>query len=406
MPLSVLTLTYAVSFVDRQLLAILQESVKRDLLLSDSQLGLLSGTAFALFYVSFGIPIARLADRWVRRDVIVISIVAWSSMTAITGFARNFTHLLLARIGVAIGEAGCNPPSYSILTDLYPPHQRASAISFFNTGASWGMLVGFALGGWLEQTFGWRTAFLVVGLPGLLVGILIRVLVPEPPRTDALSTPPQSFRSGFKFLAARPIMLPMITGIAFAGIASYGSIIWTASFLIRVQEVSTMQAGFYLAVTLGLGAAVGQFGSGVLADRLALRDKRWYLFLPGCIGLLSVPLFALGFLGSSGFTAMAWLFIPLACNAAASGICLSLVNSIAPSSFRATASAIYFFIANGVGLGFGAWLIGWLSDQMVGELGNASLQYALLAVIPAASAVAAIFFFVAARHLPGELGTD
>ncbi len=399
-----MTLTYAVSFVDRQLLAILQESVKKDLLLSDSQLGLLSGTAFALFYISFGIPIARIADRWVRRDVIVLSLIAWSSMTAVTGLARNFGHLLLARIGVAIGEAGCNPPSYSIITDLYPPHLRASAISFFNTGASWGMLIGFAIGGWLDQTFGWRTAFVVVGLPGILVAILVRLYVPEPPRTDSRKGKLESFMSGFKFLAARPVMKPMIIGVALAAITSYGSIIWSASFLIRVQEVSTFHVGLFLAVTLGLGSAIGQFGSGVLADRLALRDKRWYLVLPGIFAICSAPLLALGFLANGGGAAMMWLVLPLACNSAASGICLSLVNTITPSSFRATASAIYFFIANGAGLGFGAWLIGWLSDQMVGDLGNASLQYAMLSVIPVASAGAALCFFFASRHLPKELG--
>lgn len=404
LPLAIMTLTYAVAFVDRQLLSILQESVKRDMLLSDSQLGLLSGTAFALFYVSFGVPIARLADRWVRRDVIVISLLAWSTMTALTGFARNFSHLLLARIGVAVGEAGCNPPSYSIITDLYPPHQRAAAVSFFNTGASWGMLIGFAIGGWLNDAFGWRTAFIVVGLPGLLVALLVRFLVPEPLRiTSANASPPHSFASGLRFLIGRPVLRPMMIAVAFAATASYASIVWGASFLIRVHHVSSIQTGTYLAVALGLGAAIGQFGAGLLADRLAVRDVRWYLRVPAIMAFISAPLLVMGFVAPSATGAMAWLFLPFALNAVSSGICLSLVNTMTPPSFRATASALYFVITNGVGLGGGAWLVGVLSDQLSADFGDASLRYAMLAVIPATSVGSALFFVFAARYLSAAL---
>jgi len=180
--LGVLTLIYTISFIDRQLLAIMQESIKADLSLSDSQLGLLTGFAFALFYVAAGLPIARMADNGNRRNIVSASIMIWSCMTAITGFTNNFFQILLARIGVGIGEAGGNPPSQSMISDIFPPHKRATALGIYFTGVNIGIMFGFLLGGWLNEVFGWRVAFIVVGLPGILVAALLLWTVPEPVR--------------------------------------------------------------------------------------------------------------------------------------------------------------------------------------------------------------------------------
>lgn len=180
--LFILTITYAFNFIDRQILVILQESIKQELLLSDSQLGLLTGIAFALFYVMMGIPIARLADRWVRRNIMSIAIGTWSFMTAISGFAQNYTHLLLARVGVGIGESGCSPPAHSMISDIFPKEKRGTALSIYSMGINIGVLFGFLLGGWINQYFGWRIAFIVVGVPGILIAFLIQFTVKEPKR--------------------------------------------------------------------------------------------------------------------------------------------------------------------------------------------------------------------------------
>ena len=180
--LVVLTLVYTFNFIDRQLLSILQESIKVDLSLSDSQLGLLTGFAFAMFYVTAGIPIARFADRSNRRNIVAVSVGLWSAMTAVSGLVQNYGQLLAARIGVGVGEAGGSPPSHSIVSDIFPPEKRASALAFYSTGVNLGILFGFLFGGWLNEFFGWRVAFMVVGIPGVLLAILVRTTVREPIR--------------------------------------------------------------------------------------------------------------------------------------------------------------------------------------------------------------------------------
>ncbi|MDB9948865.1 MFS transporter, partial [Porticoccaceae bacterium] len=180
--LVLLTLVYALNFIDRQILVILQESIKVDMDLSDSQLGLLTGFAFAIFYVSVGIPIARWADVGNRRNIVSLAIAVWSGMTALSGFTQNFWQLLMARIGVGVGEAGGSPPSHSMISDYYPVEQRGSALSFYSTGVYLGILFGFLIGGWINSEFGWRTAFFVVGVPGFLVALLVRFTIREPVR--------------------------------------------------------------------------------------------------------------------------------------------------------------------------------------------------------------------------------
>jgi len=401
--LILLMLTFTAAFVDRQLLAILQESVKRDLNLTDSQLGLLSGTAFALFYITFGVPIARLADLWVRRDLIAISLAAWSAMTAATGAAQTFLHVMLARIGVAIGEAGCNPSAYSMITDLYPPQQRATATAFFNTGASWGMLLGFLLGGWLEAVVGWRGAFVVVGLPGILLALALRFCIKEPPRTAHKEKNTVSFMQGLRFISTKKSLIALGFGVSFSGTAAYVPILWGASYFIRVHELTPAQIGTLLALALGLAGAIVSLAVAFCADKVAARDQRWRLWILALINLASVPLWALGFLASDGSSAMTWLFAPLAMCNAFSGIAYALINSITPATFRATASAIFLLLANGVGMGIGVLGVGALSDYLLPTYGVQSIQYAILMVVPAAALLAALSYFWGAAALRADL---
>ena len=180
--LSVLVVVYTFNFIDRQILSILLEPIKQDLGLSDSALGMLTGFAFALFYATLGIPIARFADRGNRRNLIALALTIWSGMTALSGVAQNFWHLLLARIGVGVGEAGCSPPAHSMIADYFPAENRATALGIYSLGIPFGILFGFIAGGWLNEFFGWRVAFFVVGIPGLLLALLVRYTLREPPR--------------------------------------------------------------------------------------------------------------------------------------------------------------------------------------------------------------------------------
>ena len=258
-----LTIVYTFNFIDRQLLAILQESIKADLLLSDTQLGLLTGFAFALFYVSAGIPIARWADRGNRRNIVALAVAIWSFMTAISGFVQNYTQLLLARIGVGIGEAGGSPPAHSIISDIFPPESRASALAFYSTGVNIGILFGFLFGGWLNEYFGWRVAFMVVGIPGLIVALFVRYTLREPIRGLAdnrtVKDKPEPFLSVLSLLWSRSAFRHIAFGAALNAFAGYSTSSWTASFMIRSHGMTTGELGTWLALIMGAGGAIGVF---------------------------------------------------------------------------------------------------------------------------------------------------
>lgn len=400
-PLLLLTLTFAVAFVDRQLLAILQESIKRDLDLSDSQLGLLSGTAFALFYVGFGIPIARLADQCNRRNLIAISLAAWSAMTAATAFAQSFAHMLVARTGVAVGEAGCNPASYSMIADLYHPRHRATATSIYSTGASWGMLAGLLLGGWLEAAVGWRGAFLIVGLPGIALAVFLRLYVREPERKQ-LAANKISFREGLAYIATRRTLVALGLAVSFSATAAYVPILWGASFFIRVHGYSASEVGVWMAMILGIGAAMAAIGHGMLADRLGMRDSRWRLWLPAAVSLVSLPLWIAGFMTNDRDGAMFLLLAPLVLCNVFSGVLYSVITGLMPPDFRATGTAIFLVFANGAGMGVGVLGVGALSDLLQPAYGVQSIQYALLMVVPLAALLAAASLLWGSLSLRGD----
>ena len=268
--LLMLTLVYAFNFIDRQILVILQEPIKMEMGLSDAQLGLLSGFTFAVIYVTAGIPIAYWADRGNRRNIVALSLTVWSSMTAISGFVQNYAQLLLARLGVGLGEAGGSPPSHSIISDYYPPEQRATALSFYSTGIYAGILLGFAFGGIIADSFGWRMAFLVVGLPGVLLAVVLRLTVKEPQRGrydgNAISHKP-GLKETLHILRMRPSFWYLSLGCALSAYVTYGNGNFFPSYLIRSHGMSLSQVGLVLALLSGITGAIGTFLGGYIADR-------------------------------------------------------------------------------------------------------------------------------------------
>lgn len=384
--LAVLTFVYIFNFVDRQVLAILQEGIKVDLGLSDTQLGLLSGLSFALFYVTFGIPIARIADKGVRRNIVALAIGTWSFMTVLCGFTQNFWQLLAARVGVGIGEAGGSPPAHSMISDLFPPEQRATALSVYSTGINFGVLLGFVIGGLVNDLFGWRLVFFIVGVPGILLAFLVRFSLREPPRGMSEniqvteSAPP--VREVFDILKSRKSFRHIALAAGLHAFVGYGILQWLASFMIRTYDLQgTAEIGLWLGLIYGLSGAIGTFFGGYLSDKLGKRDKRWYLWIPALATFVSVPFLLFVFL-LDNYSLALWIYIiPSFCAAMYLGPTLAMTHGIVSSRMRALASAILFFVLNLIGMGMGPFLTGVLSDLLEPSYGDQSLRYALVCLV-------------------------
>ncbi len=405
--LVLLTVVYSFNFIDRQLLAILQESIKLELSLSDTQLGLLTGFAFAMFYVTAGIPIARWADRGNRRNIVAMSIGIWSFMTAISGFVQNYAQLLLARVGVGIGEAGGSPPSHSIVSDIFPPHRRASALSFYSTGVNIGILFGFLLGGWLNEFFGWRVAFIVVGAPGILIALVVRYTMQEPIRglveNKQISDQQAPFSEVLHLLWSRRTFRHMAFAAGLNAFAGYGVVNWLASFFIRSHGMTTGELGTWLAMSTGLFGAIGVLAGGIIADRLAPTDKRWYVWLPGITTFLCAPALVAVFLVSNQYAALVLAFIPGLLINVYLGNTIATTHGLVGQRMRATASAILFLVINIIGLGLGPWMIGLLSDSLAPTQGVESLRYAMLYLLPPVMLWSACHFYLASKTLKADL---
>ena len=405
--LGLLTVVYTFNFVDRQLLSILQESIKADLLLSDQQLGLLTGFAFALFYTVAGIPIARYADRNNRRNVVAIAIALWSFMTAISGLVQNYLQLLLARIGVGVGEAGGSPPAHSMISDIFPPERRASALAFYSMGINFGILFGFLAGGWLNEFFDWRVAFFVVGAPGIVVALFVRYTLREPirglmeDRQDVATDTP--FPEVLRLLWSRLSFRHLAIGGALNAFAGYSSSNWTASFMIRSHDMSTGELGTWLALIMGVGGAIGVFWGSYIAERLAKFDVRWYMWMPTITGMICVPFMIATYMVEGAYTALIVSIVPGILFNVYLGNSLAMTHALVGLRMRAVASAILFFLINLIGMGLGPWGVGLLSDMLSVELGNESLRYAMLYLLPAAMGWSAVHFLMASRTLQKDL---
>ncbi len=405
--LGLLTLVYCFNFIDRQLLAILQEAIKADLDLSDSQLGLLTGFAFAAFYVTAGIPIARWADRSNRRNIVALALFAWSFMTAISGFVQNYLQLLLARVGVGVGEAGGSPPSHSIISDIFPPERRASALGFYSMGVNIGILFGFLLGGWINEFFGWRVAFMVVGAPGILLALLVRFSVREPVRgqselrSDAADMTPVGEVVGLLWRLRTFRHMAVASGLsAFAG---YAAANWNASFMIRTHGMSTGELGTWLAMIMGFGGAIGVLGGGVLADRLAERDLRWHMWLPALMALVAIPFVISVYLVDNAYLALVMMVVPGVLSNVYLGSTIATAHRLVGLRMRAMSSAVLFFVLNIIGLGAGPWTVGVLSDVLNPQFADGSLRVAMLLAIPPVLLWSGFHYYQAAKSMRTDI---
>lgn len=404
--LAVLVLVYAVNFIDRNLLVVLLQPIKEELGASDAVMGLLTGFAFAFFYTLAGIPIARLADRGSRRDIMAIGIAFWSVMTAASGLVGSFVQLALVRIGVGVGEATATPSAHSILSDLFPPERRARALAIYSTGANFGVLFGLLLGGLLQETLGWRAAFMIVGLPGLALALLVRTTLPEPRRgeveglADLGDAPP--IGTTLRYLASLPTFRHLAASAGLYGISCYGLVAWVPTFMVRIHALGYGEIGFKAGLAIGLSGAVGAVLSGFLTDRLVRRDKRWQLWIPAAAALLQVPFHVLFAVTASSDVAFLALIPMNFLNVIFGPLGYTLAQGLAQLRMRAMASATLLFFLNLVGMGLGPTVVGALNDALAPSLGADAIRVSiLLLLVPAVWGV--VHSLLATRTLEADL---
>ena len=384
--LFMLVLVFTSSHVDRQIMGILGQPIKESLLITDTQLGLLTGIMFAVFYATLGMPMAMWADRNNRRNLISFSVFLWSLMTALCAAATNFMQLLLLRIGVGVGEAGSNPPSHSMIADLYPPEKRSTAMAIFGTGINWGILIGFLVGGWINEWYGWRTAFVVVGLPGIFLAILVRYTVKEPPRgySEALiqETPAPAFREVATFIWRSAVLRHIIAAGALVSFAGYASVIWVPIYLVRIHGMGTGEVGSYLALLIGVGGAIGIYLGGRIADFMAAkRGQQWLPWVVAVSSLITLPMLYLTFMATTPMGAIAAYALPAMLGTLYVAPGFALIQNSTPLEMRSVAAAINLFITNIIGLGLGPFTVGFFSDVFSSTHGEDGLRWGLATTI-------------------------
>jgi predicted MFS family arabinose efflux permease len=404
--LGVLFVVYVFNFIDRQVLAILLDPIKQELGVSDTAMGFLSGFAFAFFYTFAGIPIARWADRASRRSIIALGLGLWSAMTAASGLASSFLQLALARVGVGVGEAAGSPPAHSLISDYFAPERRATALAIYATGVYVGAMIAFLAGGYIREYFDWRIAFLVVGLPGIPLALLVRFTIREPPRGHSESGPADtraaSMAEVIRFLLKRRSYVYIVTAASCQAMSGYGVLAWGPTFLGRVHQMGGVEIGIWFGLSIGLGGTLGAYLGGAIADRLGVRDRRWYMFLSAIVTLAGVP-FVAGFLLLDDTRVALLCFIPFYVLAAMYvGPMLSMTQGLVRLRMRATASAILLFMLNMFGLGAGPLLVGFLNDQLNDRFGLEAIRYSLL-VVGIIGGLASVFFLQASRTLREDL---
>ena len=386
----VLAVVYTFNFMDRQIMSILQEPIRKELSLSDTQLGMLTGLAFALFYTTFGVLLAWAADRYKRVWIMAAACAVWSLFTALCGMATNFVQLALSRVVVGIGEAGGSPPSYSLISDYFPPKERGVGLAIYSLGVPIGSMVGAGVGGAIAATYGWRIAFISVGLPGLLLALVMLALVREPKRGGldpiaegavAHDPAPPMMSAVASFFANRTLVLVAISS-GLSAFVGYAMLNWNPSFLMRVKGMSLAQVGAYYSLVLGITGMIGTFGAGWLVDKLSLQDRRWYSWVPAIAFALTLPALA-GLLWAPTWQfALLFLAAPSLLNNMYLAPALTVVQNAVPPARRTMSGAILLFILNLIGLGGGPLYVGYISDHAKAQYGEHSLVIGFAAVFP------------------------
>lgn len=404
----ILLIVYIFNFIDRQIVNILAEPIAKDLKLSDTQIGLMTGLAFALFYTVLGLPIARYADRpgTSRPRLIAVALAIWSAMTALCGLAQNFVQLLLARIGVGVGEAGCTPAAHSLISDLVPKERRASALGFYALGIPIGTVLGMIIGGQLVDILGWRQAFMIVGLPGVAMAVIVWFVLKDPRHRvqQSSATHPADLpaRDALRSIFSSRALVLLLIAASSAAFLSYGKVTWATIFFQRTHGLTPGQVGLYFGIVNGAGGILGTWLSGKIADRYGA-TKRQHVLTAAAIGMLLVaPTAILGYAAGDWRIALFLLFFPTFLGSLYYGPTYSSVQGLVTPQARAMASAVLLFFQNLIGLGLGPLLFGMLSDVLKPSLGDDSVRWVLY-IAASMSVIPAYFFWRCSLRLDEEL---
>ena len=401
----ILVVVYTFNFIDRQIVGILAVPIKADLGLTDTQLGLMGGLAFALFYTGLGIPVAILADRWKRTWIMTAALTIWSGMTAACGLATNFWQLFLARLGVGVGEAGGVAPAYSLIADYFPSHQRARALSVYSFGIPIGSALGILFGGYIASKIDWRFAFFAVGIAGILVAPIFKLTVAEPPRgqydVKGPDAPAPTLMQIVQLLRHKPSFWFISLGAAASSMMGYGLFFWLPSFFVRSFGLDLLQASMVFGSILLIGGIAGTWAGGYMADRFGAGKRGNYVIIPAIAFLATIPLYVLAILSPNLTLTFFALLIPTGLGLAWLGPVLSAIQHVVPPNMRATASAIFLFINNLIGIGAGTVAIGLISDNLVARFGDNALRYAILTGT-SFYLIAAILFLISSKYLADD----
>jgi len=403
----ILAVVYMFNFVDRQILSILLPAIRDEFQVGDTVLGLLAGTAFALFYVILGVPVARLADRVNRRNLLAASVAIWSAMTALSGLAANIWYLALARVGVGIGEAGCSPPAHSMIADYYPPEKRSSAMGFYTLGISSGIMLAYLAGGWVAQNIGWREAFYIVGLPGLLLALVVRFTIAEPvrgaseSRQDTGKQP--SLVSVVRFLLVRRSFLFMAVAAGLSSFVGYSVINFVPSFIVRSFEMQIASLGLWLGLIYGFAGGFGFFMGGYIADHFGRDAHRKALSFVAIAMLITLVFFVAVFLTTSPVWCLLLYILPAATANVYLAPVLSQTQSLVSLRMRSVASSLVLLIINIIGLAMGPPITGMISDALEPRYGPESMRYSLLLVSVVILPIAAWCYFQAGKSIDDDL---
>ena len=407
--LFVLFLSYTVNIIDRAILSLLLEPIKAEFVLSDTELGLLGGFAFAIAYSVLGLPFGAWADRWIRKNVLAICIAGWSVSTALCGMASGFWTLILARVGTASGESGCSPAAHSLIADYFTLEKRATALSFFALGIPAGTFLGNVIGGFGNDAFGWRWTFVLGGAPGVLVALLVWFTVKEPVRglsdgrPHKADEPSPTIAQTIRFLGGKRSFIHLTLAAAMHSVAWYSGSVWNAPFLQRSHEMSSSQTGSILGA-VSLIAALGTFFGGVLSDRLSKwrNDRRWYMWLPGLGCILMIPFQFLSYLGGDLVYVVPSFAIMLVLGSLFFGPSFAVTQGLAAPRMRAVAASLLLFMQTIIGLSVGPWLVGLVSDYLTPHFGLQSLRYSLV-LVQLWNIWAAAHYWFGAKTLRAEL---
>ena len=404
--LVVMTLVYVVNYLDRQILGILNPHIQAEFHVSSFFIGLLNGPVFALMYATLGIPIAVLADRVSRRNVIAVSLAIFSLMTFLSAYTVRFWQLMLTRFGTGIGEAGTGPSINSVLADLYPPQQRASALAFYSAGLNVGLLFAFFGGGWIAQHYGWRMAFFAAGLPGFALTILLMTTVTEPQRgqveklADTAETP--SLWTVIAYLWQQKSFRWISFGTAMSSFGGYAGIAFIPKFLEASHHMSPAAVGFALSMLVGVGGAVGTYISGVFADLFAKRDVRWNMYVLIAATFIGLPFAPIFYLASNTTVALLAGIGPSLVGAAFVGPAYAMSQALVPLRMRARSAAILLFVLNIIALGTAAPIVGKISDLLEPAFGTDAIRYALLTGMVTA-VIGAYCYWQASKTLKSDI---